>query len=160
MKNFKTIWIVLGLFAISLVLMLGACDYEATPAADPDISVEHDFDGGVVVNGEFVPGAFTMGEDPAFPTYVPLMHILAVLEASVYVQRPVVTVEGLLGTITFEIGSYDFDVDGETITLPFNSFEVDGTIYVPIPFFREVFGMNNAYVMDGTVFINNDEVME
>ena len=160
MSNLKVIRIFFGLAVISFVLLLGACDYEAISELDPGLMDGEGFNGGVVVNGEFLPGAFTMGEDPAFPTYVPLMHILAALDASVYVQRPVVTVEGLLGTITFEIGSYDFDVDGTTITLPFNSFEVDGTIYVPIPFFREVFGMNNAYVMDGTVFINNDEVME
>ena len=118
------------------------------------------FDGGVVVNGELLPGAFTMGDDPAFPIYVPLMHILAALNAPVNVHRPIVTVEGLLGTITFELDSYDFDVDGEIVTLRYSAFEIDGTIFVPIPFFREVFGMNNAYVMNGTVFINNDEVME
>ena len=53
-----------------------------------------------------------------------------------------------------------FELDGTVISLSFPLFKVDGTIFVSIPFFREVFGMNNTYVMDGTEFINNDEVME
>lgn len=116
-------------------------------------------DAPVFVNGAPIFDAFTLGE-PGFPTHVPLMHVLAALEAPVRVEGNAVTVEGLNGTIVFEIGSNDFAVDGETITLELNSFRIDGTIYVPVPFFRVVFGMNNAYSLGDTVFIDNDERME
>ncbi|QGG46812.1 copper amine oxidase N-terminal domain-containing protein [Heliorestis convoluta] len=36
----------------------------------------------------------------------------------------------------------------------------DNTTYVPLHFFREVVAMNNAYVFEGQIVINNDEKME
>jgi len=38
------------------------------------------------------------------------------------------------------IGSNEFAVSGETITLQFPSIRHNGETYVPIPFFREIFG--------------------
>ena len=119
----------------------------------------------VYVNGEYVPAAFTMGNDlenPDMPTHVVLMAVLYALDqAPVSVSGGHVTVEGLRGTIAFEINSEDFVVDGETMSLDgMIAFEVDGTIYVPIRFFRDAFGMNNAYFSGGIVNINNEERME
>ena len=39
-------------------------------------------------------------------------------------------------------------------------YERDEVEYVPLAFFREVVGMNNAFYLHGRVYINNDEVME
>ena len=118
----------------------------------------------VLVNGVPVPDAFPMSidlEHPYMPTHVVLMAVLRVLEAPVTSLGGVVTVEGPGGTITFEINSEDYTVNGEVITLDgLPSFMVNGTVYVPIRFFRDVFGMNNAYFEGGTVQINNEERME
>ncbi|MCL1935598.1 MAG: copper amine oxidase N-terminal domain-containing protein [Defluviitaleaceae bacterium] len=52
-----------------------------------------------------------------------------------------------------------FTRDAEQIELSHPAELVNGTTYVPLSFFREVFGMNNAYFEGGHVHINNDEVM-
>lgn len=36
----------------------------------------------------------------------------------------------------------------------------EGTTYVPLPFFREVLKMNNAYVFEGQIVVNNEEKMQ
>ena len=155
-----------GLHFQRLLVIYGMSTRSIPAITTPDMVVilsetDLNFDGGVIVNGEPVLQAFHMGlGDDGFPTHVTLMAVLAVLEAPVNVSNGVVTVEGRNGTIVFEIDSYDFDVNGEIITLPFAAFQIDGTIYVPIRFFKDVFGMNNAYAMHNTVFIDDGEVME
>ena len=37
---------------------------------------------------------------------------------------------------------------------------VDGTAFVPLSFFKEVVRMNNAYVFEGQIVINNHEELE
>ena len=159
---------VIALLLMVIILALSVACGSDSPAAEQgdieqveNVAVERIT---VLVNGVEVPGAFPMSinlEHPYAPTHVVLMEILAVLGAPVNVADGVVTVEGLKGTIVFEIGSEDYVVSGEVVTLAnLPSFVVDGTIYVPIRFFRDVFGMNNAYFSGGTVSINNDERME
>ena len=172
-----------GLVALVAVpaLVLSACgngseNGQETPIGQPENGYEavngEEMENGmpplqprVYVNGEYVTAAFTIDNDletPDMPTHVVLMAVLYALDqAPVSVSGGHVTVEGLNGTITFEINSEDFVVDGETINLAgMTAFELDGTIYVPIRFFRDVFGMNNAYFSGGIVNINNEERME
>ena len=145
-----------------ILLAFSACG-NASPPTEQDIP-EPGAEVTVFVNGVAVPGAFPMSIDPEHPetpTHIVLMEILHVLEAPVTVTDGVVTIEGLKGTITFEVDSEDYLVNGRVITLSnLPSFVNDGTIYVPIRFFRDVFGMNNAYFEGGTVQINNEERME
>ncbi|MCL2383559.1 MAG: copper amine oxidase N-terminal domain-containing protein [Oscillospiraceae bacterium] len=108
----------------------------------------------IIVNGVGITDETQMiGEDAIWPTHVPLVAVMEALEKSVEVDGDEVTVEGLNGEITFTVGSTDFEVDGERIVLPQSSVEVDGTIYVPLRFFRDVFG-GSAYFSGGNVFVN------
>jgi len=168
MKKIKKTRTVIAILITMMIFALGACgndspSTETDPSAQADLQIQT-VEATVFVNGVAVPGAFTMSNNPEFPdapTHIVLMEILAALNAPVNVEDGVVTVEGLNGTITFEINSEDYTVNGEVITLTnLPSFEVDGTIYVPIRFFRDAFGMNNAYFSGGTVQINNEERME
>ena len=169
---------VLALILVAAMLALSACTPELLPAApdypSPGITEEtdpytpeDDFDfpqPSVFVNGELLPGAFTMSldlENPYFPTHIALMAVLYALDTPVTWRENQVIVEGPSGTITINQGSYEYIVNGETITLPgLPAVAVHGTVYVPIRFFRDVFGMNNAYFSGGEVHINNDERME
>jgi len=95
------------------------------------------------------------GED--FPTHIPLVPIADALGAEVVISDSdpqTVTLEGLRGTITFTVGSYDFYVDGEGIELWQPSLFVGSEIYVPISFFRDVYGMGSAGWHSGHVFID------
>ena len=100
-----------------------------------------------------------------FPTHISLTQVAAAL--GVYhtfefemddSDPPVaqsVSLEGLKGVISFTVGSEEFTVADETITL-FNyqtSIIVDGEVFVPIIFFRDIFGMSNAFWSSGQIHL-------
>lgn len=58
------------------------------------------------------------------------------------------------------VGTTDFQRDAEAITLNWESVIINGSTYVPLSFFRDVMGFNNAYFHGGHVQINNDEIMQ
>jgi len=97
---------------------------------------------------------FPDGDD--FPTHVPLIPIAEALNSAVNWNRDTgeVTLQGLNGSISFVVGDEDYDVDGETVSLWLPSMLVDGELYVPIPFFRNIFGMGSAMWMSGHVYID------
>jgi len=178
MKKFKILALVFVLIAAAVAL--GACGEPAPspPASEPNLPGapepqengrgdpgEEDYirpwtNYQVIVNGRPVTGGFyetAAGED--MPTHITLLPVLAALEAKVnasYGPSGLVTVEGRKGEITFNNDSADFTVNGETIALPHASFVIDGTIYVPFLFFREVFGVGSAYFEGGHVFIDDE----
>jgi len=95
------------------------------------------------------------GED--FPTHIPLVPVAVALGVTVNVDDafpPQVAMQGLRGAISFTVGSYSFDVADSTIDLWQPSLLVDGDIYVPIAFFRDVYGMGTAAWMGGHVHLN------
>ena len=97
------------------------------------------------------------GED--FPTHIPLMPVaegLRVLETVAIddADPQIITLEGLNGTITFTVGSNEFAVDGNTVELWHSSLLVNDEVYVPISFFRDVFGMGAASWMGGHVHLD------
>jgi len=95
------------------------------------------------------------GED--FPTHVPLLPVAAALGVTVDIAEsfpPEVTMNGLLGSINFTVGTYYFSVDGNLVELWQPSLLIDGEIYVPIPFFRDVYGMGRAAWMSGHVHLD------
>lgn len=114
----------------------------------------------VIIDGVGVPGASleTVGDDEIFPTHVSLMAIERALNVDVFwnLQTGEVFFPGLNGNIHFFVGSADFDVDGETITLAQESLRIGDELYVPILFFRDVFGAGSAYFSGGNVFINTE----
>jgi len=115
----------------------------------------------VIINGVGVPGASLemVGEDEIFPTHVSLMAIERALDVDVFwnMQTNEVSFPGLNGFISFVVGSADFTVAGETITLEQESLRIDDEIYLPIPFFRDVFGADSAYFSGGHVFIDFED---
>lgn len=59
-----------------------------------------------------------------------------------------------------KINSYNYTkADGSVITLDTPPALVDNTTFVPLNFFTEVLMMNNAYVFEGQIVINNGEIM-
>jgi len=95
------------------------------------------------------------GED--FPTHIPLLPVADALEVEVVLDDSdpqTVTLEGLRGVITFTVGSNDFNVDGESIELWQPSLLLGSEIYVPISFFRDVYGMGGAAWMSGHVYLD------
>ena len=114
----------------------------------------------VIVDGVGVQGASLemIGEDEIFPTHVSLMALERALGIDVFwnLQTDEVSFPGLNGFINFTVGTAEFDVDGEVITLEQESFRTDDEIYVPILFFRDVFGASSAYFAGGHVFIHTE----
>jgi len=95
------------------------------------------------------------GED--FPTHVPLIPVTRALGIEVHMEYsdPMgAALEGLLGPISFTIGSPRFMVSNRTVDLWHPPILVNGEIYVPIPFFRDVYGMGQAMWMGGIVYID------
>jgi len=131
---------------------------------DVDADYENDFDMDYVwptiyVNGEGIPGVdhIIVGDD-IFPTHVPLIPVAEALGVTVTIDDTApatVTLAGLNGNISFAVGSEDFMVNGEVMTLNQPSVEIDGVVYVPVMFFRDVFG-GSAFSSGGEVHISAD----
>ncbi|MCL2528060.1 MAG: copper amine oxidase N-terminal domain-containing protein [Defluviitaleaceae bacterium] len=176
MKKFKVFFI---MALLAMALGLGACgraDADAPNNEPPPYEAEDvpeneqpdyqpDGTGGIdwslypiIIDGERGVAAnwhTASGED--FPTHIPFIPVAEALGAVFsieYSDPQVVTVEGLNGTIVFTVGSYDFDVEGNAIELWQPSLLVDGNIYVPIAFFRNIYGMGNAAWMGGHVHLD------
>lgn len=114
----------------------------------------------VIIDGVGVSGASLqmIGEDEIFPTHVSLMALEQALNTDIFwnLQTDEVFFPGLNGNIHFFAGSADFTVDGETITLAQEALRIDDELYVPIQFFRDVYGASAAYFSGGHVFIHTE----
>jgi len=143
-----------------LMLVLAACgSAEDTPTASNQSSGSHgevdwsihpiiiDNEIGVAANWHTAAGS-------DFPTHIPLLPVAYALGTAVTINDSSVTLEGRNGTITFTVGAVHFNVDGRNVELWQPSLLVDGEIYVPIPFFRDVFGMGSAMWMSGHVHLD------
>ena len=122
----------------------------------------------VIIEDVGVPGAtlYAAG-DSIFPNYVSLR---AVTEFLGFVPKwdgelRQVVVPSSRGDISFRIGSSYFALVGpeinEGFTLDLPAIIVNDKTYVPIRFFRDVFGgFNNVWFEGGHLFMDNHEVME
>jgi len=129
----------------------------------PAITAMNITPGHVVVNGtELNNIEWIIINEDWFPTHVPLRAIAEALGANLNwnAATGTISLEGLNGIITFNPGSAAFYVNGTPITLQYAAMIYNDLTFVPISFFRVVFGMNNAYFEGGTVSINNDEIMQ
>ena len=108
----------------------------------------------IVVNGAVLSGVNAYPSTAgASPTHVPAAQVAWALGAEVTGAGLDTAIEGLNGTIFFMVGSNEFDVNGETITLPHNTIQHNNVIYVPISFFSEAFG--GSVSVDGNrIYIN------
>jgi len=95
----------------------------------------------IVVNGAVLSGVYAHTATGATsPTHVPAAHVAWALGAEVTGAGLDTAIEGLNGTIFFTVGSNEFDVNGETITLQHNTIQHNNVIYVPLSFFSDAFG--------------------
>jgi len=144
--------------------------YERAETGPEFVELPDDWDGGtddyiphydVLIDGEGLVGAHVIfvGEDAIFPTHAELVPVAAALGAEVEWNQETneVVLEGLNGSISFIAGSYDFTVNGETITLYQPSVDFYGTLYVPVLFFRDIYGMPSAYSFEGRIYIDSVE---
>ena len=118
----------------------------------------------IIIDGVGLPGVYPRFSDDndLFPSMVPLVLVGFHLGYDVFwdVETNVVSLEGLNGPISFEVGSNYFTVADESIALPQPSMEIDGNVYVPVLFFRDVYGMEGAYSIGGQIFIETYSDME
>ena len=123
----------------------------------------------VYLDGEGIPGSYFLildsdGEivnpeesgEYLSATHVPLFLVAQALGATVtwLEDSNEVTMDGLNGSISFEAGTNEFTVGGESISLGEVSAVIDGTLYVPLMFFRDVYGAASVSVQGGEVHIN------
>jgi len=145
-------------------------DHEPGPGYAADITEndqgqqqddDYDFDWtgyNIIIDGEIGVAAnwhTAYGED--FPTHIPLLPVAEALRVDVVVsddEAQTVVMQGLTGVITFTVGSQEFDVDGNVVELWQPSILVDDNLYVPIAFFRDVYGMGNAAWIGGHVYLD------
>jgi len=120
-----------------------------------DVDLHYD----IIIDGEGLVGAHALflDEEMDHQTHVELVPVAAHLGATVvWNEDNTIAIEGLDRDITFTVGSNDFTVNGETITLFHGSVDFYGTVYVPVLFFQDVFGMGSAYAFEGRIYINTD----
>jgi len=167
-KRWRMKKITLLLLLIVLALVVAACgsaDEDAPSASEPlyEDAGDGDMDWSqfpIIIDGQRGVRAnwFTApGQD--FPTHIPLIPVAAALDTTVHIEDSDpqgVRLNGLNGSITFHVGSNDFNVAGQNVELWQPSILVDGEIYVPIAFFRDVFGMGQAAWMSGHVHIDTE----
>jgi len=70
-----------------------------------------------------------------------------------------ITVFNGTDTISFAIGDSAFQVGNAEVTLSHPAILFYDTTYVPFQFFSKVFGVNNAYMHEGQIVIDNGELM-
>ena len=152
---------------IGIIPPIGEIDWDY-PTWDPGVSLiwgnDYYFNYDIIVEGQ---GLY--GESPLvvgdfyWATHVPLRPVLEALGLELHWADGIGTFHGLLGQVSFQTldGTNTFTVAGETITLPGQALVLhQNRTYVPLAFFRDVVGMNNAYFSSGVVVIDNSERME
>ena len=126
------------------------------------ISIEEPF-GGVIVNGATVPNVETYSDNElGLISHVAIRTVANAIDPNMTIEwdNGRVLLNGIWGNISFVAGASTITVDGRIVTLDQPTVTFAGRVFVPLSFFREVAGMNNAFELHGNVFINNDEVME
>jgi len=158
-KSLLTILIFAAVFA------LAACGRESEQgdSTPPYVDANGEIDWSlfpIIIDGQRgVAADWHTAEGEDFPTHIPLLPVAAALGVTVdiaYSFPPEVNMEGRNGQINFTVGMYEFSVAGHLIELWQPSLLIDGDIYVPIPFFRDVFGMGAARWMGGHVHLDTE----
>jgi hypothetical protein len=117
---------------------------------------------GISVEGRMV-DALWQEVDGAY--YVPFRAVVNLLRFGNTVywcgEAQVITVYNGTETISFSIGSNHFQVGPyREVVLSHPAILLYDTTYVPFQFFSRVFGLNNAYMHEGQIVIDNTELMQ
>ena len=137
----------------------------ATPAPTPEVEEPPSASGAfpIVVDGEELGStAKAVGADQIFPNYLPLVAVADALGATDFggvAGLGATAVAG--GTFNFRtpagrnisgiIGSPDFTAGTTAVSLAEPALAIDGLVYVPLSFFREVFGVPSVFFEGGQV---------
>ena len=138
------------------------------PIAEPVPPIEEDLDeedlivievpdGDITVNGRVIPGTILETFDGSNqPTHASLWVLGSAMEWDVYWQFDTgdVSFMGVDGFIHFIVGSKDYKVGDTVITLDRESVRVDDEVYVPIEFFKDVFGADRVEFSNGHLYID------
>jgi len=96
--------------------------------------------------------------------YVPLRAIVEALDPNHTIlwdnEARAVLLNNGVNDITVTIGSATVKVGEITIEMAAPAILIDGFTYVPFRFFNTAFGVNNAWMHAGQVFIDNQEIMQ
>jgi len=114
-------------------------------------------DAAITVNGRVIPGTSLEAFDGSNqPTHASLWVLGSALEWDVYWQFDTgdVSFMGVDGFIHFIVGSKDYKVGDTVIKLAHESVRVDDEVYVPIEFFKEVFGAERVELSNGHLYID------
>ena len=137
-------------FAMAMVLVISLA-----PATEVHVFAQAS-DISVTIDGRFVSFSDQRPVIVHGRTLVPVRDVFEMLGATVtWVEDSgEVTMTGLNGEITFEAGASEFMVDDESFSLAASSVVMDGTLYVPLMFFRDIYGAGSVTVQSGEVHIN------
>ena len=157
-----------GVYAFPIIEM-GAANWDNIPWWSED-SDPSNYDIIITINGlaRGVPNAkvLTVG-DSLFPNYVPLRAVTEMMGITPQWHSATrgVSVDSPRGIITMAIGQNYYTVtfpDGLAVTYVLDDAPVlvNGRTYVPVRFFRDVFGFNNAWWAGGNISLDTHERME
>jgi len=114
----------------------------------------------VIVNGMDVEADLYSEYGATYPTHTSLLPIAQALGEIVSWDRDTgfMFMGGLNGTILMQVGSENFEVNNEIISLsePILLLGSQHLIYVPISFFSDVFGVTSAYFSEGLFVISTE----
>ncbi|MDR2167632.1 MAG: copper amine oxidase N-terminal domain-containing protein [Clostridiales bacterium] len=123
--------------------------------------IEWAYNYGISVEGRMV-DALWQEIDGGF--YVPFRAVVNLLRFGQSVawehETRSITVSNGTDTIAFALNSNEFRVGERVVTLEHPAILIEDTTYVPFNFFSQVFGMNNAYMHEGKIIIDNEETMQ
>lgn len=116
----------------------------------------------IVVNGEIIEANWQRVDGVYFVPFRAVINALGFGDTITWDgETRTITVNNGTHDIRFVVGEDNYYVDNLRIGhFGFPSALIDSTTYVPIRFFTQVFGMNNAYMHEGQIVIDNEEVME
>jgi hypothetical protein len=105
-----------------------------------------------------------------FPNYVPLRAITEMLgfapmwnaeNREVSLSSPRGEIKLSIGSPNYTVVNYSYNRNGTTAVYTLEPpVIINDLTYVPVKFFREVFGFNNAWWADGNIALDNSERME
>ncbi|MCL2456791.1 MAG: copper amine oxidase N-terminal domain-containing protein [Defluviitaleaceae bacterium] len=122
----------------------------------------------ITINGlsRGVPDAkFATVGDSVFPNYVPLRAIAEMFGFSpnwndatkaIHMKSPRGDIALRMGMAQYDLATPEGLAETYTLDMPII---IDGRTYVPLNFFSEVFGFNNAFFEGGNIFLDNFEKM-
>jgi len=149
----RTLVVIYGVSTRSIPAQTAPSHIIALPAADEAIVLEPV----IVIEGEFIG---QNGHMDAFGIFmVPLVPALEALGYETIAEDPADVFQFGDG-IRLQVDVDEYQHPGEPpVSLGIAPRRIEGVVHVPLHFFRDFLGMNNAYYFEGMIVIDNQEAM-